>query len=291
MKITNNYNLPRTLVALAQRDEYSKGDSDYSVTEIISPPRIQCLRRKHRNKLKSDVSDMLWSMMGTALHSIAEKSKVKHHINEERLKVEIQNVTLSGAIDIQKISQKKVEIIDYKFCGVYSVQKPKPEWEAQLNIYGWLVNKTKGLNIESLQICAMLRDWSRRNSLKSVDYPEASVVVIDYPVWQKEKTEEYIKDRIEIHQSSKFKMDMGESLPLCTDEERWKNPDKWAVMKTGQKRAIKLFDSQDDAEKIKNEKGGGHYVEKRISEPIRCTGNYCGVSEWCTQYSKESAIS
>ena len=139
MKITNNYNLPRTLVALAQRDEYSKGDSDYSVTEIISPPRIQCLRRKYRNKLKSDVSDMLWSMMGTALHSIAEKSKVKHHINEERLKVEIQNVTLSGAIDIQKISQKKVEIIDYKFCGVYSVQKPKPEWEAQLNIYGWLV--------------------------------------------------------------------------------------------------------------------------------------------------------
>ena len=47
MKITNKFNVPETLVALATRDYYTKGKSDYSVTEIISPPRIQRLRRKH----------------------------------------------------------------------------------------------------------------------------------------------------------------------------------------------------------------------------------------------------
>jgi hypothetical protein len=288
MRITNKYKLPQTLVALAKRDEYSKGESDYSVTEIISPPRIQCLRRKHKDYLTSDVADMLWSMMGTALHSIAEKSKVKNYVNEERLSVLIQDVKLSGAIDIQKISNKSVKIIDYKFCGVYAVQNPKPDWEAQLNIYGWLVNQVKGLRIESLQICAMLRDWSRRNYEKSFDeYPQASVVVVDYPIWDLEKTEEYIKERISLHQDAKFRAEMEDDLPLCSDADRWKNPDKWAVMKSGGKRAIKLFDSQDDAIKVKEEKGGGHYVEKRISEPIRCSGDYCGVAEWCDQYGQE----
>ena len=72
--------------------------------------------------MQTDVSDMLWQMVGTAIHDVAERSVVKNHINEERLKVEIDEVTLSGAIDVQIVSGKKVKILDYKFCGVYSVK-------------------------------------------------------------------------------------------------------------------------------------------------------------------------
>ena len=56
MKITNIHNVPATLVALASRDYYSKGASDYSVTEIISPPRIQRLRKKHYEDMETDVA-------------------------------------------------------------------------------------------------------------------------------------------------------------------------------------------------------------------------------------------
>ena len=85
MKITNRFGVPDTLLALANRDYYSKGKSDYSVTEIISPPRIQRLRKQHWEEMEQDVSDMLWALLGSALHVVAERSEVADHTNEERL--------------------------------------------------------------------------------------------------------------------------------------------------------------------------------------------------------------
>jgi hypothetical protein len=58
-------------------------------------------------------------------------------------------------------------------------------------------------------------------------------------------------------------------------------------MKKGAKRAVKLFDDLEVATKVCNEKKeGDFYVEQRKGEPIRCTGNYCGVAEWCSQFKK-----
>jgi hypothetical protein len=62
LKITNKHNVPETLMALATKEYYSKGKADFSVTEIISPPRIQRLRKKHFDEIEQDVADMLWSL-------------------------------------------------------------------------------------------------------------------------------------------------------------------------------------------------------------------------------------
>ena len=64
MKITNKFGLPQPFVDLATKSAYSKGRSNYSVTEIISPPRIQRLRVKHWEEMEQDISDMTWSLMG-----------------------------------------------------------------------------------------------------------------------------------------------------------------------------------------------------------------------------------
>ena len=141
MKITNKFGVPETLVALAQRDSYSKGKSDFSVTEIISPPRVQLLRRRHYKEMETDVADLLWSMMGTALHVVAERSQVDNHTNEERLFLEIDGVTLSGAIDLQYEEDGAVDITDYKFTSAWAVMNDKPEWEYQQKIYAWLLYK------------------------------------------------------------------------------------------------------------------------------------------------------
>jgi len=139
MKITNKFNVPETLVALASRDFYSKGKSDYSVTEIISPPRIQRLRRKHYDEIEQDVADMLWMLMGTALHVVAERSEVAGHTNEERLTIGIDDIRLSGAIDLQKDDEDGITIFDYKFTSAWALMNDKPEWEQQQNIYKYLV--------------------------------------------------------------------------------------------------------------------------------------------------------
>jgi len=117
MKITNKYNVPETLMALATKEYYSKGKADFSVTEIISPPQIQRLRKKYHEQIEQDVSDMLWSLLGSALHVVAERGQTQNHITEERLHVEIDGVVLSGAIDLQKTTESGIIITDYKFTS------------------------------------------------------------------------------------------------------------------------------------------------------------------------------
>jgi hypothetical protein len=286
MKITNKFGLPEPFVALASTSFYSKGKADYSVTEIISPPRIQRLRQRHYAKLESDVSDMIWAFFGSLSHHFLEQHKIKNHINEQRLFVEVDGVTLSGAIDLQKETEGTVHITDYKFTSAWALMNDKPEWEAQQNIYAWLVNNVKGKPVIGVQICALIRDWSRREASVKADYPQAPIQVIDLPQWDLERTEAYIKERINLHMDSKVQDDWGEDLPLCSAEERWVRGDSWAVMREGKKRASKVCETEEEAKEVmasipEKEKP---YIEKRPGEAIRCTGDFCGVSKWCNQY-------
>jgi hypothetical protein len=283
MKITNNFNIPEPLYQHALKDGYSKGRSDYSVTEIISAPRVQILRRKHWNEMTEDVADTLWRMLGTALHSVAERSQVENHTSEERLFVDVDGITLSGAIDLQREEDGAIEITDYKFTSVYSLKSIKPEWEQQQNIYAWLVEKVKGQKVSGIRICAILRDWTRREADNSATYPQAPIQVVDIPLWGAEKTEQYVKERVELHRQAKVSADWGDDLPLCSDEDRWVRPTVFAVKKEGGKRAIKLFEIKSDAEALAKDTPKG-YVEERVGESVRCTQNYCGVNQWCSQY-------
>ena len=286
MKITNHFNVPEPLVALARKEYYSKGKADYSVTEIMSPPRIQRLKRKHWDDMEQDVTDMLWSMLGSALHVVAERSEVIDHLNEERLFMEIDGVTLSGSIDLQQHVKGGVALKDYKFTSVWAVMNDKPEWEQQLNVYAWMVHKIKGVDIKGLQICAILRDWSTRKAQTESGYPQAQIQMVDIPVWSFDKTEKYVHERIELHKESKVQADWDEELPECTDEERWMRTTTYAVKKEGRKSAVRVFDSEEDAVKLieESEDKKKLSIEVRNGEPVRCTGNYCGVNKWCSQY-------
>jgi len=286
MKITNKFNVPETLVALASRDFYSKGKSDYSVTEIISPPRIQRLRRKHYDEIEQDVADMLWMLMGTALHVVAERSEVAGHTNEERLTIGIDDIRLSGAIDLQKDDEDGITIFDYKFTSAWALMNDKPEWEQQQNIYKYLVERVKQRPVKGLKICALIRDWSRRDAMNKPTYPQAPIQVIDIPMWTYEKTEAYIKERVELHRASKVNQDWDEELSPCTDEERWMRETTYAVKKEGRKTAIRVLETEEEAKELlatlpPTAKG---FIEIRKGEAVRCTGNYCGVSQWCSQY-------
>jgi len=289
MKITNKFNVPETLVALATRDYYSKGKSDYSVTEIISPPRIQRLRRKHFEEIEQDVSDMLWMLLGTALHVVAERSEVSGHTNEERLSAGIDGIILSGAIDLQKDEADGITITDYKFTSAWALMNDKPEWEQQQNIYKYLVERVKKKPVKGLKICALIRDWSRRDAQNKPDYPQAPIQIVDIPMWTFDRTEAFIKERVELHRDSKVSADWGEELPLCTDEERWVRQTTYAVKKDGRKTAIRVFDTQDEADALLKEmpeKDKG-FIEIRKGEAVRCTGNFCGVSQWCSQFQNQ----
>ena len=286
MKITNKHNIPATLLALAQRDFYTKGKANYSVTEILSPPRIQRLREKHFEEIETDAADMLWSLMGSALHVVAERSEIEGHVNEERLYLNVDGVVLSGAIDLQKIEGGFVDITDYKFTSAWSLRADKPEWEQQQNLYAYLVEKTKGLKVRSLSICALIRDWSRREAAVKPDYPQAPIQMVKIPLWPMLITEKFVNDRLEAHRHAKVSADWGDELPECTEEERWIRETKYAVMKEGRKTAVRLFDNEEEAKELADT-DKKHYIQIRKGEAVRCTGNFCGVAQWCSQFKRE----
>ena len=83
MKVTNVHNVPRPLVTLAEKEYYSKGKADYSVTELMSPARVRRLKEKHDTSLVQDVSQMLWPLLGSALHVVMERGITDGWLTEE----------------------------------------------------------------------------------------------------------------------------------------------------------------------------------------------------------------
>lgn len=290
MKYTNKHGLPQTLVNLTERDGYSKGAARISVTTLIGSPRINLLRQRHDDEIETDVADGLWALVGRAIHHVAEAGADEEHLSEERLFATVSGWVLSGGIDLQ-IMDHGVVIMDYKFTSAWAVMnaEDKSDWEYQLNMYAWLVKTAKNLDVKGLKICALVRDWRRHDVGRVSGYPEAAAKVIDIPLWSFEKQQAFVEERIHLHQQAQTLAEFGEDLPECTDDERWVRGEKFAVVKMGNKKATKVFDTEAEAEKwIEDQKTPSlsYDVVHRPGEPLRCTGNYCRVAPFCEQYGK-----
>ena len=260
------------------RPTYTKGDAALSVTELIAPPQLVALKHLHKNELESDAADMVWSLFGSAVHSILEQGADEEHILEERLYANVHGWKISGAIDVQRFRDDGVDILDYKVVKAYSAMNEKAEWEQQLNCYAWLVQQNKKLPIHSLAIVAIVRDWSARDAMRSADYPQAPVVTIPVRRWI--DASPFIEERVRLHQEAYAVANMGGELQPCTPKEMWEKPTCWALMKEGRKSAVKVH--WDKPPELPDEK---HFIEVREGERTRCK-SYCPVSKFCSQYAQ-----
>ena len=123
----------------------------------------------------------------------------------------------------------------------------------------------------------------------SSDYPQAPIATIDVPLWSERDQNDYMAERISLHQEAEFANIVGDRLPDCTDNERWAKDPKFAVKKGTNKRALRVFDSSDEAEAyIKtNNLDSKHHIEHRPGEYTRCASNWCRVAEFCDQWNEQ----
>ena len=284
MIITNKHNLPQTFVNVANRPSYTKGKAHVSATELLNSPRIVQLKKKYDEQITVDVSDMIWSIIGTAIHGVLEQGKDENHIVEQRLHAELDGWHISGAIDLQIVHASGVEINDYKNVGVWSVINEKIEWEQQLNIYAWLVEHVKKTPVTNLAIIAIVRDWNSRDAETRQGYPQSQVVTIPVNLWSMEERETFIRNRIHVQSEGLFAMDTGEVLPLCSATEMWEKPTQYAVKKEGGVRAKSLHADKEEAEEALLKAGKGYILETREGDRTRCS-RFCPVSKFCDQYS------
>ena len=277
MNYTNNANLPQPLVSAIQFSDYDKV-GDISVTGLIQPPRIRQLMLRHDKEITEDVSEGIWRLIGSIGHKILERADTDNHLSEERLRMYTgePDWAISGKADLLG---PDMTLSDYKFTSVWAVKDAKIEWEQQLNLYA-LLYKHNGFLVERARIVAVLRDWSKIKAFKDPDYPQVGVVVREVPLWPSEQQEAFLGQRVRAHQQADKLAD--DDLPMCTEEERWHKPNKYAVKKGTNKRATRVFDSNEEAYEFKkNSELAGLYVEYRPGEDTRCL-HYCAVKDFCS---------
>jgi len=135
MKITNKLNLPSAFVNMAN-EEHEVKDKCYSVTEILSGVREIIFKRRYKNEITQDVSDMINLIFGSAIHHVLEQAD-KENITEQRLEVEIQDgYYLTGKFDL--FNPETATIEDYKSSTVWKIIFGDFEdWKKQGLMYAW----------------------------------------------------------------------------------------------------------------------------------------------------------
>lgn len=282
MKFTNRFGYPESIAdALRRSDEdYDPGHADISVTGLISPPMIVQLRKRHADELEEDVSQQLWRLLGTSCHYVIEKSTAAAEtLFEERLYLKVAGWIVSGKLDL---ICRDGWVNDYKVTSVYSfLLGHKPEWEQQLNAYDALARANGHEAPAGLRIIGILRDWTQSEKLRNPSqYPDAPLRIKEIPRWEPEEQIQWIASRVELHQ--RYNALPIQDVPVCTEEERWQDPPKYAVMKSGNQRATRVFDTEAAAEEFieQQSKPEAFEVSYRPSVPRRCVG-YCDVARFC----------
>ena len=276
MNITNKHNLPTPLYNAIVHDEYSMGDADISVTGLIQPPRIRQLKKRYSGVIVEDVTERIWMFFGSMIHNVLEHTDTPDALKEHHMNIDVNGWKISGTVDLFEDGV----LSDYKVTSVWSaIYGVKPEWEKQLNLYAVML----GYTVKELQIVAILRDWTK--SKVGGNYPVSQVAVLPVKKMEDSQVLTWVHGMVDVHRDAESLSD--EDLPLCTRDQKWQKDDTWAVIKKGNKRAKRVLDSEELAEKyIEAGKLENHIIEHRVGKPTRCEG-YCSVNKWCSDYKGE----
>lgn len=276
---TNKHGLPAALAITISKDEKHSVGS-LSVTQLLAPPRIRRLLEQHT--VEVDVTDRLWATIGKGLHAVL----ATHGKNSEmQLVARIGETWISGTIDATDDDILR----DWKVTSVRAGARAA-EWEQQLNCYSWLMQRATlrvdGVSLvphtpkvpKALEVTAIYRDWIGARA-GTEGYPAAQSETIPIKQWEVAEAERFITERLAIHLAAN-KVPLPD---LCTDAERWHRQDLWAVMKKGNKRAMKggIHTSEEAARLFAEHQGiGGLVIEHRPGADVRCE-SYCPARSVC----------
>ena len=281
MIIENKLELPDALVNAMGVEKHNE-EGCVSATTLLQGVKEILLTDRHWDEITIDVSDNLWALGGTAIHALLEKES-PNTFTEEKFWSKIGEWNVTGRVDCYDMA--KEIIYDYKYTSVWKVKsKNFKDWERQGKIYAWLL-KQKGLNVKECRFIALLRDWSETESQRKKDYPNCQIYVHKFEISEEDlvETEKFIKDKLE--QLSAFINTPDDNIPCCSEEERWMEKPKWAVMKEGRKSAINggICETKEEADRMVKELGDKHYVEERKGKNKKCE-RYCHCKEFCSFY-------
>jgi hypothetical protein len=279
MKITNVLNLPEGFVRAVTTERHNAAGS-LSATTLLNGTKQIVLTERHWDEIEDDAADRIWATFGTAVHALMEHEGA-HDFTEETLKCEVNGITVTGKIDNYNMHDEI--ITDYKTASVYKIMCGDfANWRLQGLIYAWLLARN-GFPISKCRFVALLKDHSKAEAARNSSYPRKPVYIYEFGVSADDirTIEDFVTAKILDYRAA-CELPDGE-IPPCTAEERWQKQNKYAVIKEGRERAVRVFDTPEEAEKLAADLGKGHSVLHRPGESVRCMG-YCVCKNFCNFY-------
>lgn len=277
MILTNKLGLPEQIVNAIRQDDYNNYGT-YSATTLLKDPKEIILFQRHKDEIVEDASERVYSLLGTSVHYILEKTKEgENQFKEERLYWNVGGDTISGKFDFYDMAEEMLG--DYKVTTIYKYLMHDTEnYKFQLLVYAWLLRKN-GFPCKGGRIYQIFRDWQRSKAKFDKSYPQAPVNVIEFYFNDDDfdLIEKKIIDKLNTVNICKELSD--DDIPICSKENRWATDDKFAVMKNGRKSALRVLNSRIDAENWMRE-NGGNYIQERPAESRKCI-DYCSCCEFC----------
>ncbi len=279
MKVTNRLHLPEAFVKAVSVERHNKAGC-YSATTLNKGTKEIILQERHWDEFTVDAADNVWATFGTAVHAIMEKYE-DGNFHEEKFDIAVSKSRVTGVVD--SYDMERGIINDWKTASVYKVMKDDfSDWYKQGMTYAWLLRQN-GLDVRRCRFIALLKDHSMTKAETDNTYPQSPVFTYEFEITPEELEQTCARITAKVKDIEAAELLGDDDIAPCTPEERWADPEKYAVMKNGRKSAVRVFDTLIDAENCAGELGNSHYVETRPAVSRKC-GKYCLCKDFCNFY-------
>lgn len=323
-KLINSSNIPLSMACWLASNTYdfkpkenslSATDFNKSIRQLILRNRINA-DADYCSKELTDISTLVKSKMGTAIHDAIERTWLDNNLRDRALdnlgypesvrnrikvnpkpediepdtipvymeirkEIEIDGYTISGKFDFAA----EGKLSDFKTTGTWKwnkLDKADKDYRTQGSIYR-LIHKDI-LSEDWLEIVFLFTDWSANKAKNDRNYPQAPCVPHQVSLMNEQETTNFIRGFIA--DLEKYKHTPEPDLPECTPDQLWqdepiykyyKNPDKLT-------RATKVFPDIYQAQQ-QFIKDGAKGIVKTVYGEAKCC-HFCPAFNACTQKDK-----
>lgn len=310
-KFTNGTSVPLSMAVFLATDNYDHEDHTISATALLKPTRQLILAsRVPQEQQLVDITTLVKSRMGSAIHDAIERSWVENHqqgmlalgypervatrvrVNpephevtedvipvylEQRSYREIMGYTVSGKFDF--VGEGRVEDFKSTSVNTWINDNKTDDYRLQGSIYRWL--NPEIITQDHMAIQFLFTDWFPGRAKADPKYPQRPVEQKLIPLLPIEETEAFIRNKLT--QIQKYQNSPEELLPLCNDKELWRTEPQFKYYKNPEKtsRSTKNFDNKQDAYLRLAQDGNVGIVVEVPGQVIAC--KYCPAFPVCSQ--------
>ena len=285
MKITtikefNEEIIPTSIWNIYTREYKILPEKKIRVTELIGSPLKRKLLRENYENVTRRITNLHYQIMGIMIHALFEIKEFEEVVDDMR-KAEMEGndeyllLLAKKLVNLKKRKNMSISFGDWEILGEFDLFEDEiiydfkvtsefvinyqkfEKYEKQLQVYRYMLEKIEGIKVKAIKNVFFIRDFSPLRSKL-----ESPLVIVEYPIWEDSKVEEFIKQRLELH----------ENHPVCSDEDM--------MMRVNYIVGGRKFTDEQKAKEYAFKK------KKQIIKeftPIGCL-YFCEVADFCPQW-------